>query len=236
MAEQNGKETIVDGLARRLAARIVEGELGPGVRLDEQSLAEAFAVSRTPVREALARLAASGLVERRPHRGVVVATLSMERLSHLFEVMTELEGACARFAAERMGAPERAALADLHARSRAVAEAGLTEAYADLNRAFHLAIYDGAHNPALVELTQEVRNRLAPFRRAQFQLSGRLWLSWTEHDAVAEALSAQDGEAAYRAMRAHIMIVRDAYRSYAAIGEPQRAGAFVREALVAPPG
>jgi DNA-binding GntR family transcriptional regulator len=212
----------VDGLARRLAARIVEGELSPGVRLDEQSLAQAYAVSRTPVREALARLAASGLVERRPHRGVVVASLSMERLAHLFEVMTELEGACARFAAERLGDAERAALADLHARSRALAETGRTEAYADLNRAFHLAIYDGARNPALVELTQEVRNRLAPFRRAQFQLAGRLTLSWSEHDAVMRAVAAKDGEAAYRAMRAHVMIVRDVYRSYAAVGEPAR--------------
>mgnify|MGYP005853874985 CR=1 FL=1 len=236
MTAREVKETIVDGLVRRLAARIVEGELGPGVRLDEQTLAEAFAVSRTPVREALARLAASGLVERRPHRGVVVASLSMERLSHLFEVMTELEGACARFAAERMGAAERAALAETHARSRAVAEAGGTEAYADLNRAFHLAIYDGAHNPALVELTQEVRNRLAPFRRAQFQLSGRLTLSWAEHDAVVRAMVARDGEAAYRAMRAHIMIVRDAYRSYAAIGEPRRAAAPARDDLGVPLG
>lgn len=214
------RETAVDMLVRRLSAGIVEGALGPGVRLDEQSLAERFQVSRTPVREALAQLAAQGLVERRPHRGVVVAGMSIERLLHLFELMTELEGVCARLAALRMTDAERAALAAGHLAARALAQAEDVERYADANRQFHTAIYDGAHNPALVETTRDVRNRLAPFRRAQFQMHGRPSASWTEHDAVVQAILTREGDASCAAMRAHILNVKDAYRAFALLGAP----------------
>ncbi|SEA43580.1 GntR family transcriptional regulator [Rubrimonas cliftonensis] len=215
------RETAVALLVKRLSAQIVEGALAPGVRLDEQSLAEAFGVSRTPVREALAQLAAMGLVERRPHRGVVVAGLSLERLLHLFELMTELEGVCARLAALRMTNAERARLLAGHEAARRLAEAEDVEGYADANRLFHLAIYDGAHNPALVETTRDVRNRVAPFRRAQFQVHGRPSLSWGEHDAVVSAILAQDAETACSAMREHILKVKDAYRAFAHLGAPE---------------
>ncbi len=217
------RETAVALMVKRLSAQIVEGALAPGVRLDEQSLAEAFGVSRTPVREALAQLAAMGLVERRPHRGVVVAGLSVERLLHLFELMTELEGVCARLAAMRMTNAERARLLSDHEAARRLAEAEDVEGYADANRLFHLAIYDGAHNPALVETTRDVRNRVAPFRRAQFRVDGRPSASWVEHDAVVAAILAQDAEAACAAMRDHILKVKDAYRAFAHLGAPDAA-------------
>jgi DNA-binding GntR family transcriptional regulator len=156
-----------------------------------------------------------GLVERRPHRGVVVAGLSMERLMQMFELMTELEGVCARLAALRMTDAERARLAADHLAARTLASAEDAERYADFNKQFHLAIYDGAHNPAIVETTRDVRNRLAPFRRAQFHAHGRPSASWDEHDAVVRAILARDAEAAGAAMRRHIENVKDAYRALA---------------------
>jgi DNA-binding GntR family transcriptional regulator len=207
------KSTRVEELARRLSDDIASGLLGPGFRLDEQSLAERFAVSRTPVREALGQLVAIGLAERRPHRGVVVAAVGPERLAQMFEVMTELEGTCARFAAERMTAAEREALADLHRRSAGAATADDVAAYVQHNRDFHHAIYVGGHNPFLVETTQDVRRRLAPFRNAQFQLAGRPSASFAEHARVVDAVLAGDGTAAHAAMVAHIARVRDAYRT-----------------------
>jgi DNA-binding GntR family transcriptional regulator len=212
------KPTAVDALVQALAGRILGGALAPGARLDEQGLAEGFGVSRTPVREALAQLAAMGLVERRPHRGVIVAGLSMERLLQLFELMTELEGVCARLAALRMTDAERAALRAGHMEARGAAEAGAAEDYAAFNRVFHAAVYAGAHNPAIVDATQEVRNRLAPFRRAQFALEGRPLASWHEHDAVIAAIEARAPEDAAAAMRRHIERVKDAYRAYATPG------------------
>lgn len=213
------RETLVDSLTRQISAKIVDGSLPPGSRLDELTLAGRFGVSRTPVREALGRLSAGGLVERRPHRGVVVANVPQERLMHLFELMTELEGLCARLAADRMDTLARSDLVAIHDQTRAVADSGDIDAYATLNRRFHLAVYDGARNPVLVETTRDIRTRLAPFRRAQFNLSGRLKLSHAEHDMVVRAILARDGAAAAEAMRAHIAIVRDAYRIFAALGD-----------------
>ena len=200
----------VETLVGRLADEIVEGGIGPGVKLDEQSLADRFQVSRTPVREALNQLAAIGLVEKRPHRGVVVATPTREWLLDLFEVMGELEAACSRFAAERMTAAERADLRTLHNDSRKFVEADDLAGYEKANRAFHQALYDGTHNPALVETTLEIRRRLAPFRKAQFRVGGRLGLSYDEHEAVVSAVERGEGETAYKAMRRHILTVRDA--------------------------
>ena len=86
--------------------------MAPGAALDETELARRFRVSRTPVREAIRQLAASGLVEVRAHRGAVVAHPTEERLNGMFEAMAELEALCAGLAAERMTAPERRLLED----------------------------------------------------------------------------------------------------------------------------
>lgn len=230
-----GRATLVDRLTQELADAIADGVLAPGVKLDEQALAARFGVSRTPVRETLSRLASSGLVEKRPHRGVVVANVTLERLLQMFEVMTELEGSCARFAAERMNAQEKRALEQLHRASHAHVRAGDLDAYDAANRHFHRSIYEGAHNPFLVETTLETRRRLQPFRRAQFRIEGRLASSHAEHEVVVGAIRAADGEAAYRSMRAHIMAVKDAYRSFAGlVATPAQARARPVVMAVAP--
>src|SRR5271169_448955 len=101
------KITRAEELRLQLADEIVRGGLPPGAALDETDLARRFNVSRTPVREALRQLAASGLVDARAHRGAVVAQPSIERLSGMFEAMAELEALCAGLAAERMTPAER---------------------------------------------------------------------------------------------------------------------------------
>ncbi len=201
--------TRVNDLAQKLAEEIVIGQLPPGLRLEEMELAARFKVSRTPVREALQVLAAGGLVTRRPNRGAVVASLDGARLSAMFEVMAELEVVCVRLAAERMAPRERQALETMHRESSALVHAGDRDGFAVTNRAFHEAIYEGTHNPELVEVTVAARRRVAPFRRAQFNMLGRLAQSWAEHEAIVNALLAADAEAAARAMRAHLTVVQD---------------------------
>src|SRR5689334_1128467 len=104
LAQPDGPRRITraEELRLALADEIINGSLAPGATLEETALAQRFNVSRTPVREALRQLAASGLVETRPHRGAVVANLSHERLAAMFEAMAELEAICAGLAAERM--------------------------------------------------------------------------------------------------------------------------------------
>ena len=99
--------TRADALRDAIAEEIVRGDLPPGHRLDEVSVAQRYAVSRTPVREALKQLAAMDLVDLRPHRGAVVAGLDPARLAELFEAMEEVEATCARLAAAKMSPSDR---------------------------------------------------------------------------------------------------------------------------------
>lgn len=202
-------------LEERLAEEIINGRLLPGTRLEEQALADRFKTSRTPVREALRRLAATGLIEIRPRRGVVVSTVTRDRLAQMFETMAELEGACARLAAERMSDAERADLLALREAGEQIRETGDPDTYEVHNRAFHAAIYRGAGNEVLEETAQSVRARLAPFRSAQFHIPGRVARSTSEHADVVDAIVAGDGDRAYTAMRSHMLTVSDASAVFA---------------------
>ncbi|WP_451979564.1 GntR family transcriptional regulator [Azospirillum endophyticum] len=212
--DRQSRGTLAETLRRQLADDILDGRLLPGVRLDEQELAARFNVSRTPVREAFKLLAATGLVQLRPNKGVVVASITPERLAEMFEVMGEIEAACARLAARRMTEAERKALSALHAEAGTLAQAGEREAYDQMNTRFHSSIYAGAHNAFMEETAQAIRQRLRPFRHAQFRVTGRLTLSWLEHDAVVRAILCSDGEAAYHAMRIHVTAVGGASADY----------------------
>ncbi len=214
MTRRKPAETRTSRLARALSDEIVAGRLGPGVRLDEQSLADRFGLSRTPVREALGQLSAMGLVEKRPHRGVVVAALSVEKLTHMFEVMAELEALCARLAARRMSAIEREELEAEHASTVELARTGDFERYETANRAFHRSVYLGSGNPMLVETADDFRRRINPFRRAQFHVEGRIAQSFAEHGGIVAAILQRDEELAYRRMREHLLTVRDASEAF----------------------
>src|SRR5256885_14723212 len=117
------KITRAEELRLQLADEIVRGVLPPGSGLDETDIARRFNVSRTPVREALRQLVASGLVEARAHRGAVVAQPSLDRLTGMFEAMAELEALCAGLAAERMPAAERQRLESIPEELRVLSHA-----------------------------------------------------------------------------------------------------------------
>ncbi|MBX9909998.1 MAG: GntR family transcriptional regulator [Beijerinckiaceae bacterium] len=210
-----GPRTRTESLRLQIADEIVSGALEPGAPLDEQELAARFGVSRTPVREAIRQLSASGLVSVRPHRGAVVALPTPRQLDDMFEAMAELEALCAGLAARNMTVPERRALEGLHQDLRALVQKGDPARYHETNEAFHAAIYAGSHNGYLAEITLMTRTRVAPFRRAQFRATGRLGGSYQEHDLIVQAILRGDQPGAIEAMRAHIGIVRDAFRSYA---------------------
>ncbi len=101
--------TRAEEIRQLLADEIVRGRLPPGLPLEEIELARKFGVSRTPVREAIRQLEATGLAEARPRRGAVVAGVTRERLEEMFLVMLELEALCARGAARSMTPDERTA-------------------------------------------------------------------------------------------------------------------------------
>lgn len=209
------RATTVDQIVRTLADDVITGLIRPGDRLDEVSLAARFEVSRTPVREALSQLGAMGLVERRPNRGAIVALVTQEHLASLFEGMAELEAICARFAAGRMTAEERWTFEREHRDSLRLVHLGAEEDYEAYNVEFHTRLYRGAHSRHVYELASLTRNRLAPFRRAQFRLPGRLTRSWNEHDAIVTAVLRGNSAAAEAAARAHVGLVSEASTVFA---------------------
>ena len=190
-------------LYKTLAEQIIKGEIKPGERLDERDLAERFEVSRTPVREALRGLQERGLVEIMPRRGVVVATISLERLEELFEAQCELEALCARRAAESMTPMERKELELLHQQCAQQAANDDYLRYLEANNQFHAAIARGTHNAVLITMLSDLRDRLAPYRQTQPEVEGRLAVAHDEHVAIATAIFAGNPEAAFIAMRDH---------------------------------
>jgi DNA-binding GntR family transcriptional regulator len=209
-------ETRADLLRRQLADHIITGQLRPGERLDERELAARFGSSRTPVREALRQLAAIGLAELRPRRGVIVSRPDDGRLAETFELMADLESLCTRYASMRMSAAERRALEACHLSSGEIVRRGDRERYAARNIELHELVYRGSHNRALEETAQSVRHRLAPYRRGQFAVLGRLALSFAEHDRVVSSIVRGDANAAAAAMHAHVATVSVASADYVA--------------------
>jgi len=208
------RRTRAEELRLQLADEIVRGGFAPGTALDEINLARRFNVSRTPVREAIRMLTASGLVEARAHRAAVVARPSAQHLAGMFEVMAELEALCAGFAAERMTSIERRGLETIHEQLRCLIQGGGPQRYHEVNEGFHSAIYAGSHNSYLVEMTLATRARVQPFRRAQFRNLGRLTKSHAEHNRVVQAILRGESAMAAQAMRAHIITVREEYETY----------------------
>ena len=196
--------TRAETLATQLAEAITEGRVPPGTTLEEERLAAAHGVSRTPVREALRLLAATGLVEQRPRRGSVLARPEPGRHAEIFQAKAELEAICASLCAVAMTRADKARLASRHATMGKIVQDGWVDAYRDANVSFHEAIYAGCGNGYLAEVADATRRRLAPFRAAQLGGRDRLAASHKEHGTIVAAIEGGDPAAAAAAVRAHL--------------------------------
>ena len=201
--------TLAESLRQQLEAAIAAGRLEPGARLDEQEIASQYGVSRTPVREAFRLLAANNLVELRGRQGATVRSIGAHALIEMFQVMAELEGLCARLAARRITAAGRAKIEEIHQRLKAVAETGAIDPFYDVNQEFHEAVYEASCNAFLADQTRRLRNQVAAYRRRVTRMPNRLPDTIREHEAVIEAIVANDGERAHSAMRDHVNLLGD---------------------------
>ncbi len=195
-----------DAIADALENDIVAGEIVPGARLDETLLSARFGVSRTPVREALQRLASSGFAEQRPRRGTFVRKVSLREMVEMFEVMAELEALSTKLAARRLSKPQAEALDEALESCAKAAATGDTDAYYRANEVFHQLIYRASGNRFLAEQTRLLQSRLQPYRRLQLRAGDRMRQSLAEHRAVVSALKSGDGERVEAQVKAHIMI------------------------------
>lgn len=198
--------SIQSRVISELRGRIISGELSPGDSLSEIVLAEAFGVSRTPVREALKQLQTEGLVDIRPRVGTFVAAPSRREITELFQMKELFEGAAARLLAQRGRVPELDRLeANLATADSAVAD-GDQERYAELVHEFHDLVMQGADNAKLADHYRTLMNQLSYHRLVHTSLSqpGRPTRSDSEHHDVLERILGKDGDGAERIMREHV--------------------------------
>lgn len=183
---------------------IIDWRLEPGTVLAEVDLSERLGVSRTPVREALSRLLADGLVAAQGGRGLVVTTVSIDDIAQLFELRQALEQQLARLAAIGRD-PE--VFHDLAAEFRgadALLATADREAYYSLVARFDSALDVAADNPYLVAALRTVRPHLARVRRISQDNVERLRAAASEHLLIATAIAEGDGELAASATHVHL--------------------------------
>jgi DNA-binding GntR family transcriptional regulator len=211
--------TKADDIARLLEEEIVTGTILPGTVLRQEQLSERFDVSRTPIREALRRLAALGLVSFVPNRGVRVRTISREELREAFLVRAELEGLATALATPRMTDTDLAALraaevrfADLTTQMRQKAREGVDDGalaidWMQANHAFHDVIYEAAGAPYLANIARGARRTFT----AQVTWSARGELddlyvrNERQHQAILAAISAGSPDGARAVAREHVL-------------------------------
>jgi DNA-binding GntR family transcriptional regulator len=189
---------------RRIRAAIQAGELKPGERLREMELAESIGLSRTPVREALARLESEGLVTHDASRGIMVAELDYSMVTELYYMREVLEGTAARLTARHASEVEISILEDL---CRQYEEAGRTGDEAMLaasNRRFHDTLYRCSHNRYLVNMLTVLHDALSLLGSTTLRSKERAQETLKEHRAVVDAVKARDADAAEAALRNHI--------------------------------
>lgn len=190
------------GAYDRLCEEIRSGALAPGARLTETELAERLQISRTPVREAIRRLEADGLVEHIPRSGAVVRRLGYAEIMELYEMRTVLEGTAARLAARAASPMELEELAAINAE---MAEArGDGARLRRLNLLFHDRLLDASRNRFLGRASQTLDKTLLILGPSAMESPDRAREAVAEHQAVLDALNARDGAAAEQAMRRHM--------------------------------
>ena len=202
-----------DIIAEELEELIFDGTFADGDKLDEVRLASQFGVSRTPFREALQRLARSGLVDLIPRRGAFVRQPGPVELMEMFEVMAELEAVCGRLAAMRMSEDALEDLKDANSKCQAAIDASNPDLYYVENERFHRIIYRESGNSFLMSEAESLHRRLKPFRRQQLRLRGRMPQSMKEHTDILNALEAGAPERAANALRKHVAIQGEKFHS-----------------------
>jgi DNA-binding GntR family transcriptional regulator len=191
-----------DFVYESLRDAISDGRIAGGERVREEDVARNLGVSRTPVREALQRLHQRGILILGPGRGFVVAQLSHGQVLELYAMREILEGSAARFAALHASADEIATLYELQEQLRTADDDML---HVSLNRRFHQAIYEAAHNRYLMQTLESLNDSFALLRSSTFRLPHRTRDSDEERRRIIAAIEKRDPDLAEKEAREHIV-------------------------------
>lgn len=197
--------SLTSVVQQELERRIVQGELGPGDKLNEATLAESLGVSRGPVREAFRMLEEAGLVRQEKNRGVFVRQIPLDEALEIFDLRAMMDEAVGRQLALAI-TPEqlRQVRAMVDAMERAV-KTGDVDGYHLLNLEFHDTLVAFTGNRKLTTLYRRLIKELSLFRRANLADAAMLPVSAGEHRAIVKAIAAGDPMAAGQAMAQHVL-------------------------------
>ncbi len=206
--------TAASQVYQQLRAEIVTLQRKPGEPISEKDLVQTHGVSRTPVREAILKLAAERLVEVFPQSGTFVARIPLSDLPESLIIRSALEEASVRHAAERATPDQAARLAALVERQRRMAEAGDREGFHLADEDFHAALSEIAGLPGVWALIQQVKVQIDRYRRLTLPEPGRMERVVEEHAAVVVAIAAHDPDGAARAIRHHLEKLREGIEAF----------------------
>jgi DNA-binding GntR family transcriptional regulator len=195
---------LSEDVAERLREQIFSHELAPGSWLDEQNLAAAFGISRTPMREAIKVLASEGLVTTKMNKGAYVTEVDRRDLEQIFTVLSLLEGQAAKETAIKASEDQLTQLDNLHHRLEKAAADRDTGQFFEINVKFHELIQEIAGNKWMNGVIEDLRKVLKLQRRDSLSRSGRLLSSLIEHREILQAILNRDPQAAELAMRKHL--------------------------------
>jgi DNA-binding GntR family transcriptional regulator len=199
--------TTADAIFDRLYNDIVSLKMPPGMALQEKRIAEDFAVSRTPVREALLRLSEGGLVDIYPQSGTVVSRVPVSAIPEAVVVRKALEGTTVERAAEIASPYDLSRLDAIITRQRALSILGDTSGFHEEDEAFHEAIAQIAGYPGIWGILKSVKVQIDRARRLTLPVLGRMENVVGEHAIIRDAIAAHDVEAARGAMTHHLSAV-----------------------------
>lgn len=206
------RKARADVVRQFLERSIFSGELRPGTPLDEERIAGQFSISRTPVREALLQLIEAGVVIKASRQRPLVAPLDLRQLIQMCELLSELEGVCAKFAARRVTGTEKEALCAIEQASSKALDKGDVIEYGRQGIRFHVALWHASHNDSLFTTTRSLARRLNPYRIFNLHFKG-LPKANIRRLLLSSVLDGNESDA-YTRMRNHTTLSVDVLSEY----------------------
>jgi DNA-binding GntR family transcriptional regulator len=198
------KKTLHEEIANNLREMIMSGELREGDKIKENEFCELMDISKTPLREALRVLSAEGLIRLIPNRGSYVTTPTFKEIKEMFDVMSVLEGVCARTAAEKMSNIDYEKLKKIHLQLEENFRLKDQKRYIRNNNKYHSFVQELAGNKTLNQIVNGLRQKILLYRYKSLNLSGRFEQSIQEHRDLLEAFRKRDAEKAELLMKSHM--------------------------------
>lgn len=210
-----------DVVYRDLRRAIVTMELVPGTPISESALTEHYGISRTPVREAILRLAEEGLVDVVPKSGTFVSRIPLSIFRESLVARRALEAVTVRAAAERASESDIMRLRAIVLRQQERIDAGQADLFDLADNDFHASIAAAGNYPGIWDMVQQIRLQVERYRRLVPPREGRMKKAVGEHSAVLDAIARRDAENAVRRMNEHlnkpqldIAVFRDLWPDY----------------------